>query len=244
MSDTYDNADIGAETLLEPGVVVGYRYHPACGPARIGAHGILRMGTIVYGDVVIGDHFQSGHHAVIRAKVRMGDFCTLANHATIEGIVRFGDGVRVMSNVYIPSRTWIGNDVFIGPGTTLLNDRFPGRHERPATPRGPTIGDDVTIGGGVTVLPGITIGSGSFVAAGAVVIRDVPDRSLVIGPLGEVRPLPQRLDRPNDRELTRQPLDLWHPLSDIAANNWPDDWPESLLDDDVSRSSEPPSQSP
>jgi len=71
------DATIGEGTIVEPGVVVGFRYHRQAGPTRVGAHGIQRIGTIVYGDVTIGDHFQSGRHIVIRAKVRMGDHCTV-----------------------------------------------------------------------------------------------------------------------------------------------------------------------
>ena len=151
MTVAFDNADIGAGTIVEDGAVVGFRYRDDCGRAVIGANGIIRAGAIIYGDVQAGDHFQTGHHAVIRAKVRIGDFCTVFHHSTIEGIVRLGDGVRIMANTYIPSRTWIGDHVFIGPGVTVLNDRIPGRHPAPETPRGPTIEDDVMIGGGVTL---------------------------------------------------------------------------------------------
>ena len=59
----------------------------------------------------------------------MGDYCAVSNHSTIEGVVRFGDGVRIMSHVYIPSRTWFGSHVFVGPGVNFLNDRLPGRVE-------------------------------------------------------------------------------------------------------------------
>jgi serine acetyltransferase len=93
------------------------------------------------------------------------------------------------------------------------------------TPRGATIEDDVMIGGGCTIMAGVTIGERSFIAAGAVVTRDVPPRSLVCGVPGRIEPLPAELDRPNDRRLTQQPIDLWHPatrsLSDIT---WPEDW--------------------
>ncbi len=222
---TFENADIGAGTIVEDGVVVGHRYRADSGRAVVGRDGILRLGTLIYGDVRIGDHFQSGHYAVIRARVRIGDFCTVLHHSTIEGVVRLGDGVRIMANTYIPSRTWIGDHVFIGPGVTILNDRIPGRHAIPETPRGPTIENDVMIGGGVTLLPGIRIGEGSFIAAGSVVTRDVPPGSLVQGVPGVSRPLPPALDRPNDRTLTIQPIDLWHPRGDAAAQpDWPEDW--------------------
>ena len=225
--DLLDNASIGAGTIIEPGAVVGFRYRADCGPATVGVNGMIRSGTIIYGDVRIGDHFQTGHHAVIRAKVRIGDYCTVFHHSTVEGIVRMGTGVRLMANVYVPSRTWIGDHVFIGPGVTILNDRLPGRHEEDEDPRGPTIEDDVMIGGGVTLLAGIRIGERSFIAAGAVVTKDVPPRSFVKGVPGSIEPLPGTLDRPNDRRLTIQPIDLWHPKGENAAHpDWPAYWKE------------------
>lgn len=222
-----DNATLGPGTIVEEGAFVGWRYHPGCGPARVGSHGILRRGTIVYGDVDIGDFFQSGHQAVIRARVRIGNHCTLLHHAVLEGIVRMGDGVRIMPHVYVPSRTWFGDDVFVGPGTVFLNDRLPGRWpDDPApTPRGATIEDHVMVGGGCLILPGVTIGRGSFVAAGAMVTRDVPPRSLVIGRPGRIEPLPAALDRPNAGSLTRQDLDLWHPATPFdQLPDWPAAW--------------------
>jgi acetyltransferase-like isoleucine patch superfamily enzyme len=222
----FDNAQIGAGSLIEPDVIVGFRYHADCGPAIIGADAILRKGTIIYGDVRLGDHFQSGHYAVIRAMVKAGDHCTLLNHACIEGVTRLGHGVRIMSHTYIPTRTWIGDNVFIGPGVTFLNDRHPGRRDSMPTPRGATIEDDVMVGGGVTVLPGVTI------AAGALVTRDVPPRSFVKGVPGVIEPLPEHLDRENNRMLTVQPRDLWHPKSPHPGSSiWPPDWPESWPED-------------
>lgn len=43
------------------------------------------------------------------------------------------------------------------------------------------VGNDVWIGVRATILRGVTIGSGAIVAAGALVIRDVPARSMVAG---------------------------------------------------------------
>ncbi len=226
---TLDNTTIGVGTLVEPDVMVGFRYHPGAGKAVLGRNCILRKGTIIYGDVRIGDHFQTGHYAVVRALVKIGNYCTLSNHSTIEGIVRLGDGVRIMSHTYLPSRTWIGDHVFIGPGTTFLNDRYPLRRDPAPTPRGATVEDDVMIGGGVTVLPEVTIGERSFIAAGAVVNKDVPPRSMVVGVPGRISPLPEKLDRENDRHATVQPTDFWHPLkADPLTGVWPDYWPDTF----------------
>ena len=130
----FSNAQIGECTLIEPDVMVGFRYHSKCGTARIGTHGILRKGTIIYGDVVAGDYFQTGHYAVIRAKVRVGDYCTVCNHSTLEGLIRMGNGVRIMSHTYIPSRTWFGDHIFVGPGVVFLNAKYPGRQEEMEPP--------------------------------------------------------------------------------------------------------------
>lgn len=219
----HDNATVGAQTVVEPGAQVGLRYHASCGRAIVGDHGILRSGAIIYGDVQLGDYAQIGHHAVIRAKVTAGDYFALGNHSTLEGLAEIGKGVRIMSHVYVPSRTRIGDHVFVGPGTTMLNDKLPGRCETMPVPCGPTLEDEVVIGGGCTILPGVRIGRQSFVAAGAVVTKDVPPHSLVVGCPGRIQPLSESYDRPNHRDLTLQPVDLWHPRTpDLAAVTWGD----------------------
>jgi len=47
--------------------------------------------------------------------------------------------------------------------------------------KGPTIKKGARIGVNATLLPGITVGEDSLVGAGAVVTRDVPPRSVVVG---------------------------------------------------------------
>lgn len=227
----FENATIGDGAFIDPDVSVGYRYHPMCGASSIGKHCVLRKGTVIYGDVIIGNHFHAAHYVVIRALVKMGDYCTMLNHSTIEGIVRLGTGVRIMTNVYISSRTWIGDHVFIGPGTTFLNGKYPGRREETRPPKGATVGDDVMIGGGTTILPEITIGEKSFIAAGAVVTKDVPPNSFVAGVPGHITPLPDSLNQPNHRSLTIQTQSMWHPNGEFDGEGlWPEYWNEKFRD--------------
>ena len=230
-SSGYDNATVGEGTLIEPDVILGFRYHPKCGRTILGKGCRLGKETVIYGDVTIGDHFNSGLYAVIRALVKMGNTCALGNGSTIEGIVRLGDGVRIMSHVYIPSRTWIGSHVFIGPGTTFLNDRYPYRRDPAPTPRGATIEDDVMIGGGVTILPEVHIGERSFIAAGAVVNKDVPPRTLVKGVPGRYSPIPEWFDVPNVRSFTTSTGGFWNADDDLDLEGlWPDYWPDRFKD--------------
>ena len=70
-------------------------------------------------------------------------------------------------------------------------------------------------------------GERNFVAAGAVVNKDVPPRSLVLGVPGCIQKLPDKLDRPNNRECTCEAIDIWHPLTkDPSVTDWPEDWGE------------------
>jgi len=48
------------------------------------------------------------------------------------------------------------------------------------------IGHDVWLGQEAKVMPGVTIGNGAIIGAGAVVARDVPDWSIVVGNPGRV----------------------------------------------------------
>ena len=84
---------------------------------------------LIYGDVKTGKYFQSGHHTVIRARVEMGDYCTVTNGAVIEGMVKMGDSVRLMSHVYVASRTCFENRVICGPNVVFLNEKRPGKEE-------------------------------------------------------------------------------------------------------------------
>jgi serine O-acetyltransferase len=69
----------------------------------------------------------------------------------------------------------IGDDVLMYQGVTL------GGRALSKTKRHPTIGNHVMLGAGAKILGPITIGDDSAVGANAVVVRDVPPRSVAIG---------------------------------------------------------------
>ena len=159
----------------------------------IGKNAVIRSGTILYCDVVIGDDFQTGHNVMIRENTRIGDRVAVGTGTVIEGHSVIGNEVSLQSMVFIPTDTQIGNHVFIGPNTVLTNDRYP--PTRIGGLKGPVIKDGAAIGANATLVPGISIGEGAFVAAGAIVTKDVPDHMMAIGSPARIRDLPREMQK-------------------------------------------------
>jgi len=98
------------------------------------------------------------------------------------------------TGVVIGQTAEIGDDVTLYQGVTL------GGTSLRAAKRHPTVGDRVTIGAGAKVLGAITIGHDSRIGANAVVVRDVPPNSVVVGVPGQViaRSRPRAASSPPD----------------------------------------------
>ena len=192
--------------------MLGYRYPGDSQPLRIGDHAIIRSGSVIYANTSIGDRFQCGHHVLIRAEVTIGDRCVVHHQCTLEGRICIGKGVKIMAHVYIPSTTEIGDMVFIGPGVTFLNDKFPMRRAAPVC--GARIEDHVVIGGGSTICPEVTVGRNSFIGAGSLVNKDGPPDSMAYGVPARAQPLPDSLPQENILELLLPQTDLWGAQSD------------------------------
>jgi serine acetyltransferase len=122
-----------------------------------------------------------GAHSLILGPIRitgLGDPCpllTIGEHTMITGPLHVDLGAPVT----------IGDWVRLGHDVTLLTIN----HEIGTAwlRSGTSFGGKIEIGRGawiasrVTVLPGVTIGQSSVVAAGSVVVRDVPENTLVAG---------------------------------------------------------------
>lgn len=179
--------------IFEP-VTIGFPSRENIGKAgfsgtTIGHHAVLRSGTIIYCDVIIGDNFQSGHNTLIREKTRIGDRTAIGTATIIDGNTQIGNDVSLQSMVYIPTNTIIGDHVFIGPNAVLTNDRYPPS----GSLTGPVIKTGAAIGANATIIPGVCIGEGAFIAAGSIVTRDVPDHMMAIGSPARIKELPQEM---------------------------------------------------
>jgi maltose O-acetyltransferase len=100
------------------------------------------------------------------------------------GRIELGERVGINFGVEIFSEhlVKIGDDVAIGPLTTIYDTNFHPLGEGDEVKAGPVeIGSNVWIGRQALILPAIAIGEHSVVASGAVVTRDVPPRVLVAG---------------------------------------------------------------
>lgn len=175
---------------------VGYEYAEGTRDPVVGVDPTIRSGTIVYDDVVVGDRFSTGHFALIRERTEIGDDVLVGTRSTIDGDTTVGSDVSLQTGVYVPTETTIGDHVFVGPNAVLTNDPYPLRREMELD--GPELEDHVSVGANATVLSGVSIGRGSFVAAGAVVTRDVPERTLAVGVPATHEPLPEPLQGGND----------------------------------------------
>ncbi len=101
------------------------------------------------------------------------------------------------AGVVIGETAAIGDDVTLFQGVTL------GGTGKERGKRHPTIQDRVVIGAGAKVLGNITVGADSMIGANAVVIRDVPEHSTVVG-------VPGRISRTKDRHFPGINLDHTH----------------------------------
>lgn len=196
----YGTNSVGKGAQIFEPVTLGFPSREVMGKkgftgTTIGEDAVIRSGTIIYCDVIIGDHFQSGHNVMIREKTKIGNRVAIGTSAVIEGRTIIGNEVSLQSMVYIPTDTIIGNRVFIGPNAVLTNDRYPPTGIGGL--RGPEIRDGAAIGANATLLPGVCIGEGALVAAGAIVTRDVPSYTLAMGAPAKIMDMPVKMVNKN-----------------------------------------------
>ena len=104
----------------------------------------------------------------------------------------------------------IGETAVIGDGVTLYQGVTLGGTGKERGKRHPTIGNNVVVGTGAKVLGNIKIGDSSYIGANAVVIKDVPPDSTVVG-------VPGRITRQDGKKIDIS-LDHIHVLDPILQD--------------------------
>jgi acetyltransferase-like isoleucine patch superfamily enzyme len=109
----------------------------------------------------------------------VGPLTTVGPFVEIQAGVTVGKCSKISSHTFVCTHVTIGDYVFVGHGVMFTNDLNP-FVTQPFTPYATVVEDWASIGSGATLLP-VTIGMGALVGAGAVVTRDVPPLTFVVG---------------------------------------------------------------
>jgi acetyltransferase-like isoleucine patch superfamily enzyme len=170
------------------------------GPAELGAGTVVSTGAIVFAGARLGERVVVGDQACVRERVIVGDDVVVGRGSLVENDTSVGARTKIQAMAYVTAYSTIEDDVFIAPCVQTTNDNFMGRTERRhELVKGPTIRRGARVGGGAVLCPGVEIGEEAFVGAGAVVVKDVPPRVVVVG-----NPARILRDVPEDELLPRQ----------------------------------------
>jgi len=170
----HGNTEIGEWNVVGPNTIIR--------DARIGNRckvlASVMEGAIVEDDVDIGPFARLRKGAYLKSHVHMGNFGEVKDSM-------LGEGVKMGHFSYIGNAT-IGANTNIGAGTITAN--FDGEKKNPTE-----IGEDVFIGSDTMLVAPLKLGDGARTGAGAVVTKDVPEDTLVVGmPARAIRKLERK----------------------------------------------------
>jgi acetyltransferase-like isoleucine patch superfamily enzyme len=151
-------------------------------PLELGPGTIVSTGAVVFAGTRIGARVIVGDQACVRERCEIGDDVVIGRGALVENDTTIGELTKIQADAYVTAYSTLEDNVFIAPRVITTNDNFMGRTEkRHALRKGPTIRRGARVGAGAVLCPAVEIGEEAFVGAGAVVVRDVPPRVLVVG---------------------------------------------------------------
>lgn len=121
----------------------------------------------------IGARIEPG--ALIREKVEIGEKAVIMMGAVINIGAVVGEGTMIDMNAVLGGRATVGKNCHIGAGAVLAGV------VEPPSAKPVIIEDNVLVGANAVVLESVHIGKGAVVAAGAIVTKDVPANTVVVG---------------------------------------------------------------
>lgn len=211
---------IGARCILGEYLFDFYKNHiNSCHPLVIGENGIIRSETIIYGDTVIGDFFQTGHRVTIREKTKIGNHVKVGTLSDIQGDCNIGNYVSMHSNVHIGQKSVIKDYAWIFPYVVLTNDPTP-----PSTKMmGVTIEEFAVVSTGSIILPGVRVERDSLIGAGAIVTKDVLEGKVYVGnPAKEICETSKIKDKETGKEIYpwRYSFERGMPWMGVGYDKW------------------------
>ena len=129
----------------------------------------------------IGDNTNIWQFCVVLAGAEIGSNCNICSHCFIENDVKIGNDVTVKCGVQIWDGIEVEDGVFIGPNVTFCNDKYPKSKNKDFKLEKTVVKKGASIGANATILPGVTIGENALIGAGAIVTKNVPPNTKVIG---------------------------------------------------------------
>ena len=140
-------------------------------------------------NVEIGKETKIWHFSHIQTGSTIGKKCSIGQNVNIGNNVIIGNHVKIQNNVSVYEGVELQDYVFCGPSMVFTNIKVP-RSEFPQ--RGSEyyektlVKKSASIGANATILCGVTIGEYSLIGSGAVITKDVPPFSLVVGNPGRI----------------------------------------------------------
>lgn len=188
----YPNVIIGNGVEIMEGAVIGRLPKGAGATSRktlgeykkviIGDNSVISPHAVIYTDVEIGNNCLIGDGASIREQCRIGNNSIISRLVSVNYNTKIGSHTKIMDNTHITGNMFIGDNVFISVLVATTNDNNIGTKGYDEDKiRGPYIENNVLIGAGANLLPGVRIGQGSIVGAAALVTKDVPEYTVVMG---------------------------------------------------------------
>jgi UDP-2-acetamido-3-amino-2,3-dideoxy-glucuronate N-acetyltransferase len=135
------------------------------------------VGIVTGANVEIGENVAIWNYVVIGDNTKIGDGTLIGSFCDIGKDVVLGKNCNIQAHVTISNGCILGDNVFIAPNSSLLNDKYP--KSTFMTP--PTIKAGARIGGGVTILPDVIVGEKAVIGGGSVVTKNVPAEMVYAG---------------------------------------------------------------
>ena len=140
-------------------------------------------------NVIIGRDTKIWHFSHIQSGARLGNSCTIGQNVNIGNNVIIGNSVKIQNNVSVYEGVELEDYVFCGPSMVFTNIKLP-RSEFPQQGekfyKRTLVKKSASIGANATIICGVTIGEYAMIGSGAVVTKDVPPYTLIVGNPGKI----------------------------------------------------------